>query len=60
MTDPNRRKVERVARAICRAAGAEIAVSYCSICQHPEFPSPCMWESFMDEAIAAIKAMRGF
>ena len=52
----NDRKIERVARAICEQAGMEISPS-CAMCED----GVCkLWPSFRKEAVAAIKAMKGF
>jgi hypothetical protein len=56
----NDRKRERVAKAICRAAGIENTSGYCIVCESREAPEPCMWQSFLKEADAAMKAMKGF
>jgi hypothetical protein len=56
----NERKIERVAKAICWAAGASVPGDHCTHCECPEFPEPCIWQSFKNEAVAAIKAMKGF
>lgn len=56
----NEKKLERVARAICRAAGTETSDGKtCAFCEG-EYPEPCMWKSFLKEAEAALKAAKGF
>lgn len=54
----NDRKRERVARAICRAAGSDHN-GYCVICEGHS-PDSCIWQTFLNEADAAIKAVKGF
>lgn len=48
-------KVERVARAICRAAGMTVLKTHCPMCEKNEC---IMWKEFREEARAAIKAMK--
>jgi len=53
-TGKSQGKVERVARAICKAAGSSVHKVQCVMCDHGK----CMlWTSFRDEARAAIKAI---
>lgn len=52
----NDRKIARVARAICDAAGRTIQPQ-CVMCENGECT---MWQQFASEAVAAIKAMKGF
>ena len=57
----NQKKIERVARAICFAAGAyHSGQRYCLICEKEHSNDCQMVEQFIDEALAAIKAMKGF
>ncbi len=46
-------KVERVAKAICDAAGKSVSKMRCVICHGGECQ---MWKTFRDEARAAIRA----
>lgn len=59
----NDRKLERVARAICFAAGTEFN-DCCSICdqdrKHTGSTNCQMVDQFKREAEAAIKALKGF
>ena len=59
----NDKKVLRVARAICFAAGTE-NINHCAVCDpdNKGLGSSCcmMVEQFKKEAEAAIKAMKGY
>jgi hypothetical protein len=61
----NQRKIDRVAEAICREAGKN-GGPRCRVCDDPEVIEPeCLGKcrmvvNFRDEAVAAIKAMKGF
>lgn len=60
----NPHKLERVAKAICRASGQE--KHPCLWCENPRIVEHdrdgrcCKWELFTPEAEAAIKAVKGF
>ena len=48
-------KVERVARAICEAAGRSISKAQCVMCENGEC---AMWKLFREEARTAVRAMK--
>ena len=54
----NDRKIARVAKAICDAAGKENRSD--GVCVTCEQGVCMMWQSFVKEAIAALKASKGF
>jgi hypothetical protein len=59
----NERKIERVSKAICQAAGRYFnPQSPCPQCYNTETKKEeCnMWNTFRSEAIAAINAIKGF
>lgn len=59
------RKIERVARALCNAAGRnprkeggiEVIPERCVCCDNGQCQ---IWATFKNEAIAAMRAMKGF
>jgi transketolase len=59
----NPRKIERVAKAICRAAKSNER-PMCLWCETPQGDRTdgqcCHWQEFEKEAVAALKAIKGF
>lgn len=53
----NDRKLQRVAKAICEAAGSYYAPD--AVCRVCEGRGCTMWSEFMKEAIAALRATKG-
>ena len=47
--------IERMARAICKAAGMHVSKVYCPMCEDGECT---LWKQCRDEARAALKAYK--